>query len=314
VSSKESGRINEATSVVDVVARLQRIEPALSPAERRVAEAVRRDFEAATHLTIAELARQAGVSQPTVTRFCRSVGSSSFGAFKISLATTLTVASVCLRSDRSFGDEIGQLAQSVMMGAARALREAVDQVDSQVLAAAIEALATSRRIDIYGLGAGSSVLCEDAKLRLFRLGLPVCAYVDGHQQRMSAATLQPGDAVLGISNSGHTKAVVHAVEIARSFGATTIALTRPDTPLAKAAQIVIAVTVAEGGNVCQPTPSRYVHMGIIDTLATGLAARLGARARESMERVRHTLAKLGVVIPTPANDPPPARDEHQLRD
>jgi RpiR family carbohydrate utilization transcriptional regulator len=50
-------------------------------------------------------------------------------------------------------------------------------------------------------------------------------------------------------------------------------------------------------------------MGIIDTLATGLASRLGARARESMRRVRHTLATLGVVIPTPAIDPTPDANE-----
>ena len=92
---------------------------------------------------------------------------------------------------------------------------------------------------------------------------------------MSAATLQPGDGVLAISNSGRSKPVVEAVEIARSFGATTIALTRPGTPLAAAADIVIAVTIAEGADVIMPTPSRYAHMAIIDTLAAGVAMKLG---------------------------------------
>ena len=101
------------------------------------------------------------------------------------------------------------------------------------------------------------------------------AFVDGHQQRMSAATLQPGDAVLAISNSGRSKPVVDAVEIARSFGATTIALTRPGTPLAAKAEIVIAVTIPEADDILRPTPSRYAHMAIVDTIATGVAARLG---------------------------------------
>ena len=294
-----------APPVIDLVSRIMRVEEELSPAERRVSQTVRQNFEAATRLTIAELAGRAGVSQPTVTRFCRSVGCASFGEFKIKLATTLTVAAAYLKSDRLFSDDIGQLAQSVMMRAAGTVRETLDQLDTTALGAAIDALATSRRVDLYGQGGGSAALVEDAKLRLFRLGLPVCAYIDGHQQRMSAATLQPGDAALAISNSGRSKPVVEAIEIARSFGARTLAITRPGTPLAAAAEIVIAVTIAEDHNVLRPTPSRYAHMAIVDTIAAGLAARLGARARETLRRVRYTVARIGIAIPTPATDPTP---------
>ena len=291
-----------APSAIDIVSRIQRVEPDLSPAERRVAEAVRLDFEEATRLTIADLARKAGVSQPTVTRFCRSVGSRSFGEFKIQLAGTLTVAAVYLKSDRVFADDVGQLAQSVMMNAASAVREGLDQLDTAVLGQAIDALAGSRRIDIYGQGGGSAMIAEDAKLRLFRLGIPVAAFVDGLQQRMSAATLQPGDAVLAISNSGRSKPVYEAVEIARSFGAITVALTRPGTPLAAAADIVIAVTIPEIDDILRPTPSRYAHLAVVDTIATGVAVRLGARSRESLRRVRYALASIGVAIAAPGTD------------
>jgi RpiR family carbohydrate utilization transcriptional regulator len=160
-------------------------------------------------------------------------------------------------------------------------------------------------LDIYGQGGGSAAIVEDAKLRFFRLGLPVCAYVDGHQQRMSAATLQPKDAVLAISNSGRSKPVVGAVEIARSFGATTIALTRPSTPLAEASEMLIPIIVPEDANALIPTASRYAHMAVIDTLATGVASEMGSRSRESLRRVRYTLASIGIAIPTPSSDPTP---------
>jgi len=45
------------------------------------------------------------------------------------------------------------------------------------------------------------------------------------------------------------------VEIARSFGAATVALTRPGTPLARAAEIVIPVTVPEDANFLLPYPT-----------------------------------------------------------
>ncbi len=292
-------------AAIDIVSRLQRIDPELSPAERRIAEVVTADYELATRLTIAELAARAQVSQPTVTRFCRSLGCASFSEFKISLATTLTVASAYLKSERMFDDDAGQLAHTVMMRAAGAVRECLDQLDTTAVGRAIEALAESRRIEIYGQGGGSAALAEDAKLRLFRLGMPVAAYQDGHQQRMSAATLRPGDGVLAISNSGRSKPVVEAVEIARSFGARTVAITRPGTPLAEAAEIVILVTIAEGSDVKMPTPSRYAHMAVIDTLAAGIAKKMGDRSREALRRVRYTLARIGVAIPTPSTDPTP---------
>lgn len=296
---------SQTNAAIDIVSRIERVEGDLSPAERRVAEVVRQDFEAATRLTISELSSKAGVSQPTVTRFCRSVGCSSFNEFKLGLATTLTVAAVYLRSDRVFSDDVGQLAQTIMMRAATTVRETLDQLDTVAVGTAIDAFAKARRIDIYGQGGGSAALADDAKLRLFRLGIPVSAYADSHQMRMSAATLQPGDAVFAISNSGRSRAVIEAVEIAGSFGATTVALTRPDTPLAEAAQILIPSSIAEDENVLLPTPSRYAHMAVIDTIAAGVAVKLGSKGREALRRVRYTVASIGIAIPTPSTDPGP---------
>lgn len=288
---------------IDLISRMQRVESQLSPAERQVAAAVQQDYDAATRMTIAELASRAGVSQPSVTRFARSVGCASFNEFKINLATTLAVASAYLRSDRVFDDDIGQLAKIVMQRAANAVRDCLDQLDTAAVGQAIDAMAGARRIDIYGQGGGSAVMAEDAKLRLFRLGIPVAAYSDGHQLRMSAATLQPGDVVFAISNSGRSKAVVEAVQIAGTFGATTIALTRPDTPLAQAASLTIPIVIAEDDDVLAPTPSRYAHMAVIDTISTGVASKLGARGREALRRVRYTLSTIGIAIPTPSTDP-----------
>ena len=65
---------SERSPTIDVVSRMQRVLHLLSPAERAVADIVSSDFEAATRMTIADLANRAEVSQPSVTRFCRSVG------------------------------------------------------------------------------------------------------------------------------------------------------------------------------------------------------------------------------------------------
>jgi DNA-binding MurR/RpiR family transcriptional regulator len=299
------GARNEAVALIDLVSRIQRIEGDLSAAEQRVAAAVAADYDATTRMTIRDLANRAGVSQPSVTRFCRSVGCASFGEFKVRLATTLTVAAVYLRTDRVFEDDIGQLAQVVMMRAADAIRDCLDRLDTDAVGRAISAIADCNRLDIYGQGGGSASIAEDAKLRLFRLGLPVCAYSDGHQQRMSAATLRPKDVAFAISNSGRSRPVVGAIDIARSYGAKTIALTRPETPLAAAAEMVIPIVIPEDANALMPTASRYAHMAVIDTIATGVASEMGTRSREALRRVRYTLANIGVAIPSPLSDPTP---------
>jgi RpiR family carbohydrate utilization transcriptional regulator len=131
---------------------------------------------------------------------------------------------------------------------------------------------------------------------------------------MSAATLSPGAAVFAISNSGRSKAVVQAVEIAVSFGAVAVALTRPNTPLAAAASIVIPITIPEDKNILVPTPSRYAHMAVIDTIAAGLAGQLGAPARDSLRRVRYAVASIGIAIPTPSTDPTPLMKDLRIQE
>ena len=222
-------------------------------------------------------------------RFCRSVGCASFNEFKVQLATTLAVAAVYLSTDRVFDDDVGQLAQSVMMRAAGAIREALDQLDTAAVDAAIAAFAASRRIDIYGQGGGSAAIAEDAKLRLFRLGIPVSAFVDGHQQRMSAATLRPErrgsrhlqQRTLEAGGRGRRDRPLLRRTYDRADPARTRRSPRPRRSSFRS-------SIAEDENVLMPTPSRYAHMAVIDTLATGVAAPAGrALARSAAPRALH---------------------------
>src|SRR5438552_8442346 len=148
-----------------------------------------RYYAAATRMTIADLSHKAKVSQPTVTRFCRSLGCTSFADFKIKLATTLTVAAAYLKSDRVFDDDVGQLAQTIMMRAATAVRECLDQLDTQVIGEAIDALSECRRVDLYGEGVGSAGTVDDAELRLVNFGFAVFADLNPAIEAFAVSTL-----------------------------------------------------------------------------------------------------------------------------
>ena len=83
----------------------------LNRAERKVAEVILQNPRQATRYTIAALAQAAQVSEPTVNRFCRSLGVSGYPEMKIQLAhlrsprdpLPLVLAALCLCLLCSFG-------------------------------------------------------------------------------------------------------------------------------------------------------------------------------------------------------------------
>src|SRR6056300_1789384 len=63
--------------------------PTLNKSEKKVAAVIMEDPEAATQSSIAVLASAAGVSEPSVNRFCKRFGASGFPDFKLQLARSL---------------------------------------------------------------------------------------------------------------------------------------------------------------------------------------------------------------------------------
>ena len=65
--------------------------PDLRKSDRRVAEHILSNPQAALGATVAETARQAHVSEPTVMRFCAALGFDGFQDFKLKLAHSLAL-------------------------------------------------------------------------------------------------------------------------------------------------------------------------------------------------------------------------------
>jgi DNA-binding MurR/RpiR family transcriptional regulator len=63
--------------------------PAFTAAERKVADLVLSQPYSTLQAAVAEIAASAGVSQPTVIRFCRSLGCSGLPDFKLKMAASL---------------------------------------------------------------------------------------------------------------------------------------------------------------------------------------------------------------------------------
>jgi len=263
---------------VSILERVKAALPALPPAEQRVAKLLLLDARSFASLPVSELADRSHVSKPTVVRFCRSVGYDGLADFKLKLAGSVNEGVPFVHRAVDEDDKPQDIIVKVVDNAVAALLHYRNDAASHAFERAIDALADSarhnRRIEFYGVG-NSGIVAQDAQHKFFRLGITSIAYSDGHMQVMSASLLGPGDCVVVISNSGRTRDLMDACDIARRNGATTICITATGSPLASSGHIHLAADHPEGYDRYSPMVSRLLHLMIIDVLATTVALRIG---------------------------------------
>jgi RpiR family carbohydrate utilization transcriptional regulator len=143
-------------------------------------------------------------------------------------------------------------------------------------------------VEFYGVG-NSGIVAQDAQHKFFRLGLNSIAYSDGHMQVMSATLLGPGDCAVIVSNSGRTRDLMDACDIARRKGASTLVITASGSPLASAGHVHLAADHPEGFDRYSPMVSRLLHLLIIDILATRVALRIGAQLQPQLKEIKNNL-------------------------
>ena len=266
--------------------------PSLAPAEQRVGKLVLGDPRAFANLPVSELAERAHVSKPTVVRFCRSIGYDGLSDFKLKLAGSVSEGVPFIHRSVDADDKTGDVLVKVVDNTVAAFLKYRNDASSFAIDKAVEALAathkTGRRIEFYGAG-NSGIVAQDAQHKFFRLGVNTIAYSDGHMQVMSASMLGPGDCVVIISNSGRTRDLMDACDIARKNGSTTIVLTATGSPLASAGHIHLAADHPEGYDRYSPMVSRLLHLVIIDVLATTVALRIGPRLQPLLREMKNNL-------------------------
>jgi len=281
---------------MSILERVKAALPALPPAEQRVAKLLLQDARSFASLPVSELADRAHVSKPTVVRFCRSVGYDGLADFKLKLAGSVNEGVPFVHRAVDEDDKPSDVIVKVVDNAVAALLHYRNDAASHAFERAIDALADSarhgKRIEFYGVG-NSGIVAQDAQHKFFRLGVNTVATSDGHVQLMSATMLQPGDCAVIISNSGRSRDLLDAADIARKKGATIIIITASASPLAQLAlgpgQILLAVDHPEDFDRYSPMVSRLLHLIAVDILTTGVALKLGPHLRPALQEIKKNL-------------------------
>lgn len=287
MSDSDSALLQEL-SPSDLVLALADEEGRLSAMEKRLAQYVLADVNAATSASITEIAAGAGVSAPTVTRFCRRLGCASFSDFKVQLAKSAFVGLRYFRPE-TVTDTPQEVAEDIVTKAQGALFDMHRALDLDAVQTAAKALAKADMIYAFGSGGNSSMIVNELQNRLFRLGCRISACNDNGMYLMLSAAAEPGTVVFASSFSGRNMDLARCLGLLQARGVMTIALTQSGSPVAKAADLVIPVDLPEGRNIHRATSTRYAFLGVIDILANLVAYADRTRSTRILRGIKEQL-------------------------
>ncbi|SAL85199.1 RpiR family transcriptional regulator [Caballeronia arvi] len=278
-----------------LLSQVEAMREQLRPSERKLANYVLEAPREVLDLSMTDFAMRAGVSQPTIARFCRALGFSGFREFKIRLAQGVAGDVPTVYRDVRSDEPPAGVAAKVLDRTIGALIQVRNSLSSDSVAAAIAKLSEARRIEFYGAG-GSGIAALDMQHKFFKLGVPSVAYADPHTYTTSAALLGPGDVVVAISNTGRTKDILDACKSALNGGAKVIAITHGNSPLARMASVGLFANMDEDTDIFSPMTSRVSHLAIGDVLAVGLALARGPALAEKLAEAKDVLERRRVAM------------------
>jgi RpiR family transcriptional regulator, carbohydrate utilization regulator len=255
----------------------------LSKSEQKVALALLGDPAQAVRGNISALARSAQVSEPTVVRFCRSVGYDGWHEFKLKLAQSLALA-LPVAGARGAPAADGLAAGLVDQICSRSITTLLDlraNLRPAAIEGALELLARAARIEFHGQG-GAGLVAAEAQYKFLRAGVPAAAYSDPALHGAAAALLGPGDALVAISG-GDDDALLRSCQLARAGGADLIALAPSGSALAQLATLAIPIDLVSHDDPGGPGAARLACLVVIDVLALGLSLRRGPARRATTQ-------------------------------
>ena len=122
-------------------------------------------------------------------------------------------------------------------------------------------------------------MAQEAQQRFIRMDVTTRFSLDGDLQLIQASQLAPGDVVIAVSHSGRSIPVIDTCKLAKTSGATIIAVTNfPVSPLAKKADIVLQTAVFAKSMTGEVISKRITALCVIESLYLSVLFRRGGDA------------------------------------
>jgi len=271
LKDSEDLSISQFSPTANSLSKIRSKLPELTNSELKVANWVLQNVEKVVHLAMAQVAQECGVSDTTVLRFCRDTGFQGYMHLKIAIAQDIAKPTQIIHDTITENDDVSTIASKIFMSNIQALHDTLEVIDKEALTKAVDLLERAKRILIIGVGTSSPIV-QDMFNKLFRLGLNVRCQTDSYLQLMDVALVEPGDVVVGISQSGGSTDPVLTLEEAKKNGANTICITgNAQSPLTRFADITLLSVSNE--TRAEAIASRIAQATIVDVLYVALAMR-----------------------------------------
>lgn len=258
--------------------KIKKLYNTLSSSEKRVADYVLLNGHTVSKITLANISKEIGVSEPTIMRFVKRIGYGGYSEFKLNLMKDWGRKSVAEKSDNKLlvdlhikeNEKIEDIPSKMIGMTIKALEDTLKIVDLDNYKRAIKVIQNSNIIDVYGVGNSGSI-ANDIMNKFLRIGLNCRAYSDNHLQQICASHLTKKDLAIAVSHSGSTIDTVNALKIAKESGAKTIALTNfKASSISEYADITLYTGDVETTFYSERMVSRISQLVIVDMLYMGI--------------------------------------------
>lgn len=266
--------------------------PQLTPLERKVVESITSREDLSESTSLKEIAVENNVSEAMIVKLTKKLNFSGFREFRTSLIHYNRSEVANLHSEIEPNDSSEQLLEKVFRTSIQAIEETISILDVSEFNRAADILFKAKHIDLYGVG-GSATVARDLSHKLLKIGIRAMVHDDSHTMLMSAALLNDDDAVIAISHSGMTKAVIDPIKLAARNGAKVIAITNyAESPIVQNAHVVLNSTSQGSHLLGENAASRIAQLNILDALFVAIAKKDLKKAEQNLNKTQQSVQNL----------------------
>lgn len=198
----------------NIIPYIESIYSNFTPLEKTIADFFIHN-EDRTDLSAKAVSAKLFVSEASLSRFAKKCGCSGYREFLFCYQQSDQPA-----SSSSGSDHIKMVLNSYQ----ELLNKSYALMDEAQIMRIVDILSDHKRIYVYGKGS-SGLAAMEMKLRFMRIGVNIEAITDEHIIKMNSVLLDEECAVIGISVSGKTEAVIDSLKAAKRCGATVVLMT-----------------------------------------------------------------------------------------
>ncbi|MCJ0567690.1 MurR/RpiR family transcriptional regulator [Enterococcus cecorum] len=252
---------------MSVQSRIHLLDNKLTDVEKRIAAYILAHPDEVINATAKEIGEQTQSSAPSVVRFIKKIGYSSVNEFKLSINSEKNEKRDQKYDDVNLADSFEVTKRKLCNNAILTLEETSEVLKQEQIKTIVHLLEEKEVLFVFGIGA-SSIIAEDIYQKWGRIGKIIFFEKDLHILTAMLSSHQANSAIWLVSNSGQTREVVKAAQIAKKIDIPIIAQTMlGKNPLSKLADHLIQTSIPKEAFLrSAATNSLFAQLLVVDTI------------------------------------------------